>query len=133
MSSLRFASFPDSFLLSQVFSVTTFHRFGALVGILTVVASGLVAHAEEPAVLPARPEEIEFQSLDFKVPEAKQFRRTLADGTVVYVAPSHEFPLVKISITFKGGGVARSGRCSRARGHDRADGARGGHGRVEAG
>ena len=86
-----------------MFSVTTFHRFRALVGILTVVASGLVARGEEPAVLPARPEEIEFQSLDFKVPEAKQFRRTLADGTVVYVAPSHEFPLVKISITFKGG------------------------------
>jgi len=88
--------------------VTTFHRFRALffralLGILAVVAPGLAARGEEPPVLPARPEEIEFKSLDFQVPEAKQFRRTLADGTVVYVAPSHEFPLVKISITFKGG------------------------------
>ena len=88
--------------------MTTFHRFRALffralLGILAVVAPGLVVRGEEPPVLPARPEEIEFKSLDFQVPEAKQFRRTLADGTVVYVAPSHEFPLVKISITFKGG------------------------------
>jgi zinc protease len=97
------AILPRSIPPSQVFSVTTFHRFRALVGILSVVASGLVARGEEPPVLPARPEEIEFRALDFKVPEAKQFRRTLADGTVVYVASSHEFPLVKISITFKGG------------------------------
>ena len=59
--------------------------------------------ADEAATLPARPEEIEAPPLDFRVPEAKQFRRTLADGTPVYVAPSHEFPLVTVSITFKGG------------------------------
>ena len=59
--------------------------------------------ADEPPRLPARPEEIAVEPLDFRVPEAKQFRRTLADGTPVYVAPSHEFPLVTVSITFKGG------------------------------
>jgi zinc protease len=70
-----------------------------------VALSGGLARAEEPPVgtLPARPETIEFAPLDFKVPEAKQFRRTLADGTAVYMAPSHEFPLVTVSITFKGG------------------------------
>jgi predicted Zn-dependent peptidase len=98
---------PDSFLLSQVFPVTTFHRLRALVGILALSvsgsASGLAVRGEEPPVLPARPEELEFQALDFKVPDAKQFRRTLPDGTVVFVAPSHEFPLVKVSVTFKGG------------------------------
>jgi len=69
------------------------------------VAPWLPARAEEPPTpaLPPRPEAIEFAPLDFKVPEAKQFRRTLSDGTVVYVAPSHEFPLVTVSITFKGG------------------------------
>ena len=85
--------------------MTTFHRLRALVGILALSgsASGLAVRGEEPPVLPARPEELEFQALDFKVPDAKQFRRTLPDGTVVFVAPSHEFPLVKVSVTFKGG------------------------------
>ena len=48
-------------------------------------------------------EAIEFQPLDFKPPRAADFRRMLSDGTIVYVAESHEFPLVNISITFKGG------------------------------
>jgi hypothetical protein len=65
---------PDSFLLSQVFPVTTFHRLRALVGILALSvsgsASGLAVRGEEPPVLPARPEELEFQALDFKVPDA---------------------------------------------------------------
>lgn len=61
------------------------------------------AVADEAPGIPGRPEEIAFQPLDFKVPDAKQFRRTLPDGTPVYVAPSHEFPLVTVSITFKGG------------------------------
>ena len=53
--------------------------------------------------IPPRPEAIEFQPLDFKPPRAADFRRMLSDGTIVYVAESHEFPLVNISITFKGG------------------------------
>jgi len=90
--------------------VITLVRSRRILGILVVLAScpalsGRPARAEEPpaGTLPERPEAIEFAPLDFKVPEAKQFRRTLADGTVVYVAPSHEFPLVTVSITFKGG------------------------------
>jgi len=83
--------------------VTTFHRLCSFCGILALLASGPAVRGEEPPVLPARPEELEFEALDFKVPEAKQFRRTLPDGTVVFVAPTHEFPLVKVSITFKGG------------------------------
>jgi len=77
---------------------------------LLLVAAPLVtalpgARGDEPpgADLPGRPEEIVFAPLDFEVPDAKQFRRTLPDGTPVYVAPTHEFPLVTVSITFKGG------------------------------
>ena len=55
------------------------------------------------AALPARPEQITFGPLAFEPPEAATYRRTLPDGTVVYLAPTHEFPLVNLSITFKGG------------------------------
>jgi zinc protease len=53
--------------------------------------------------LPSRPEQIVFAPLAFEPPAAETFRRVLADGTVVYLAPSHEFPLVNLSIAFKGG------------------------------
>ena len=54
--------------------------------------------------IPPRPEAIEFQPLEYMPPRAADFRRMLSDGTIVYVAESHEFPLVNVSITFKGGG-----------------------------
>ncbi|MFM8708784.1 MAG: M16 family metallopeptidase, partial [Planctomycetia bacterium] len=64
------------------------------------------ARSEPPAAagsLPARPEQIAFPPLAFDPPDAATFRRTLADGTVVYLAPSREFPLVNLVVTFKGG------------------------------
>jgi predicted Zn-dependent peptidase len=63
-------------------------------------ATGAVAKA---VGVPPRPEQIVFPPLAFEPPDATAFRRTLADGTVVYLAPSHEFPLVNLVITFKGG------------------------------
>ena len=61
-------------------------------------------HAEPPAAsIPARPEQIVFAPLAFEPPDAAGFRRVLPDGTVVYLAPSHEFPLVNLVVTFKGG------------------------------
>ena len=59
--------------------------------------------ADKSAKLPARPEELKFAALDFTPPKAKDFRRTLPDGTPVYMAPSKEFPLVSLTLTFKGG------------------------------
>ncbi|MFM8494231.1 MAG: M16 family metallopeptidase [Planctomycetia bacterium] len=53
--------------------------------------------------LPARPEALEFKPLEFTPPDPASFRRVLPDGTAVYLAPSHEFPLVTVSVTFKGG------------------------------
>jgi zinc protease len=55
------------------------------------------------AAIPARPEEIAFAPLDYEPPAAADFRHVLPDGTVVYLAPSHEFPLINLTITFKGG------------------------------
>ena len=53
--------------------------------------------------LPERPETIRFSPLTFEPPVAADFRHELPDGTVVYLAPSHEFPLVNVSMAFKGG------------------------------
>lgn len=59
--------------------------------------------ADRSATVPARPEAIKFATLQFTPPKAKDFRRTLPDGTPVYMAPSKEFPLVNLTLTFKGG------------------------------
>jgi len=75
----------------------------ALLG-LSIALSGTVAEAREPAAtLPARPEAIEFEPLVYVPPKAADHRHVLPDGTVVYLAPSHEFPLINLTITFKGG------------------------------
>ena len=80
-----------------------------LAGLSLFIALGQAAAArqptatEPPAALPKRPEQIAFEPLAFEPPPAASFRRTLPDGTAVYVAPSHEFPLINLSITFKGG------------------------------
>ena len=76
----------------------------ALVAVTTCLAAAAPGRAAEPAAaLPKRPEAIAFPPLAYEPPDAAAFRRTLPDGTVVYLAPSHEFPLVTLSITFKGG------------------------------
>jgi zinc protease len=53
--------------------------------------------------LPARPETISFPELAYEPPAAADFRHVLPDGTVVFLAPTHEFPLINLAITFKGG------------------------------
>jgi zinc protease len=80
---------------------------GGLVAMLWCAWPGGPAEGAPPAAttggLPVRPEQIVFAPLAFEPPAAETFRRVLADGTVVYLAPSHEFPLVNLAITFKGG------------------------------
>jgi len=61
------------------------------------------AVAAPAAGIADRPEKIAFKPLAYEPPAAADFRHVLPDGTVVYLAPSHEFPLVNLSITFKGG------------------------------
>ena len=69
--------------------------------LVVVAASLLTATAAE--AIPPRPEAIEFQPLAYTPPKAADLRKTLPDGTVVYAAESHEFPLIDLTITFKGG------------------------------
>ena len=70
-------------------------------------ACGQAAPPAAPKVavagIPPRPEQIAFAPLAFEPPDAATFRRVLPDGTVVFLAPSREFPLVNLSVTFKGG------------------------------
>jgi zinc protease len=69
-----------------------------------VLAAGLPSAATSAgSPIPPRPEDLVFAPLSFTPPSAKDFRSTLADGTPVYMAPSREFPLVTVSISFKGG------------------------------
>ncbi len=63
----------------------------------------LTSAATAAEAIPQRPEAIAFQPLAFAPPQAADFRNTLPDGTVVYLAESHEFPLIDLAITFKGG------------------------------
>jgi len=55
------------------------------------------------ADLPAHPEQITFAPFNFIPPKAADFRHTLPSGVAVYLAPSHEFPLIDLSLTFRGG------------------------------
>lgn len=52
--------------------------------------------------IPDRPEDIEFKPLEFHPPEATDYRHEI-NGVPVYLAPSHEFPLIDITFTFRGG------------------------------
>ncbi|NBX26271.1 MAG: insulinase family protein [Planctomycetes bacterium] len=68
---------------------------------LALAASALAA--DTAPSIPKRPEDIAFGPLQFEAPIAAKYRHTLKDGTPVYLAPSHEFPLINLSMTFKGG------------------------------
>ncbi len=79
-------------------------RFSNCITTAAALAAGAsFALAAAPAAIPDRPEKIEFKPLQFEPPAAKDFRKTLASGVPVYMAPSAEFPLVNIVFSFKGG------------------------------
>jgi zinc protease len=80
-----------------------FHSRSLLFALVVISGAAPRAALAAEATLPGRPEEIVFAPLAFEPPDAATFRRTLPDGTVVYLAPSRELPLVTIAITFKGG------------------------------
>ena len=63
----------------------------------------LIAVSVATAAIPDRPEKIDFAAMDFTPPQASQFRHVLSNGVAVYMAPSHEFPLVDVTFAFKGG------------------------------
>ncbi|MCX7403131.1 MAG: pitrilysin family protein [Planctomycetia bacterium] len=96
---------PTAVVPVQVVTVPKTSDETALDAVQAIKAPKPVVAAEPTATvaLPARPEEIVFGPLAFEPPEAKTFRHLLGDGTVIYLAPSHEFPLITLSLSFKGG------------------------------
>lgn len=68
----------------------------------TLAALGLLAFSVS-AQIPGHPDELSYPALDFTPPAGEEYRHELANGVPVYIVPSHEFPLVDISFTFKGG------------------------------
>lgn len=61
------------------------------------------ASASAAGDLPTRPEKLTFPPLRFDAPKAATYRTTLSNGTPVYMLPSHEFPLINLSMTCMGG------------------------------
>ena len=53
--------------------------------------------------IPARPEQLTYNSLDFEVPGVDNYRHELSNGIPVYVAQDRDLPLVTVSITLRAG------------------------------
>jgi predicted Zn-dependent peptidase len=73
-----------------------------------VIGLALAAAPAAPTVagIPAHPDQIVYPPLQFDPPDAREYRHVLdttAGPVPVYLAPSHEFPLIDVVFSFKGG------------------------------
>ena len=73
--------------------------FAAVAALPLALAQGVQAQG----TLPGRPESLVFPELNFMPPKAAEYRTTLKDGTPLYMFPSHDFPLINLTITAVGG------------------------------
>ena len=74
-----------------------------LCGVSATVAALAPMPPQDAAAIPAHPGDLAFPDLDFTPPVGAEYRHVLSNGVPVYVVPSHEFPLISLSFTFKGG------------------------------
>ena len=56
-----------------------------------------------PAPQGPRPEQFKYPPLNFKIPKAADFRHTLSNGLVVYIAEDHDIPWFNASLMVKTG------------------------------
>ena len=70
---------------------------------LTVLFVLIAAITTFAADIPDRPEKLKYPELTFEVPEADSLRFELEDGTPVYAKQDTQFPLVNITVYFRGG------------------------------
>ena len=63
----------------------------------------LVASAQTPSPIPARPEALKFPALNYEPPDPREHRVVLKSGPVAYVVPDRELPLVTVSILVRSG------------------------------
>src|SRR5436190_5844694 len=65
--------------------------------LVALYATTYVAHAQN-AGIPARPEQLKYPPFKYEPPNPADYRTVLKNGTVAYVVPDHELPLVNIRI-----------------------------------
>jgi zinc protease len=70
---------------------------------VALAAVAFAAVAVRAQQIPARPEQLTYPSLTFKVPDAKVLHATLANGINVYIAEDRSLPLIGIQVFFRGG------------------------------
>jgi predicted Zn-dependent peptidase len=71
--------------------------------VMTTVLAVIMAATAFAADIPDRPEKLKFSELTFDVPVADSIRFELDDGTPVYAKQDQQFPLVDITVYFRGG------------------------------
>ncbi len=71
--------------------------------LLPSLAGAVTTLATADDAIPAHPRDIQYPPLTFATPKATEFRRTLSDGTIVFMAPDKTFPLVTLSVNAMGG------------------------------
>ena len=77
------------------------HRL--LTAAIVLASAAVAAAADVAATIPARPEQLKYPALAFKVPDAAAMRVTLANGVPAYVAADRMLPLVTVQVFFRGG------------------------------
>ncbi len=75
---------------------------GVLLSCTAVALAGAATTIDETKISP-RPETLVYPPLHFTPPSATAYRTTLSDGTTLFMLPSHEFPLINLSISCMGG------------------------------
>ena len=65
-----------------------------------IIGAGSITSAGD---IPSHPSKLSFEELAFTPPSPSEFRHELSTGVPVFMAPSDEFPLVTITLSFKGG------------------------------
>ena len=78
------------------------NRAPVLLLALLALPAGVLRAVEAPPV-PAHPRDLRYGELRFAVPDPARYRHELAGGVVAFVAEDHALPLVKVSLTLRGG------------------------------
>ncbi|HJN46029.1 MAG: peptidase M16 [Acidobacteria bacterium] len=74
-----------------------------VVAVLTLGLSFVAAGAVSAQSIPAHPNDLTYELLDFTPPEAADHRHVLPNGVVTFVVEDHELPLVSISLLIRTG------------------------------
>lgn len=74
-------------------------------GFLTIalLCAATTAMRAQAASIPSRPEQLKYPPLKYEPPNPADYRNVLKNGTVAYVVPDHELPLVNIHIYVRTG------------------------------